>query len=431
LIFSYLKKVQQSQSGQMALGVTSVILVSCALVALFSNTFQASKDLSYLIKDPQINLEYHSASETMHYLFQLEETKYYEFLVSKNCHVANSFLQALKSGSSCAHHFDAFETIPNVVTKSGSCKIKQTDSDCNSLLLKLEKGTGINPFSTDVFEFKITNVYTVRNLVEFLLTIKSSSLGAGASTERSIYKIFYIKNDSGNFIHLRQYAGMSKVVQEKADPYARCAGTDWGVYTLYDLTTANCVAYEGFSETGLAFYAGDFYAFSDLYGKVMSMSSTLTDPSVGEDGKLSDGTLVFPPHAREALKGAEDITVIDKTIYYVRSSNGHIGYLKKVGSTYDATELCDFKVTGWDKSYKGIAALAQSQVVIPGDTATYGNRAIFYLKSGSDLVIVIARIDSSDGTAKCSILSQDNTDPTEYGPSEGFDRIGDQIQLNY
>ena len=180
--------------------------------------------------------------------------------------------------------------------------------------------------------------------------------------------------------------------------------------------------------TGVAFYNRRFFSFRQLDGQVFDLYNATTTNSfvVNEDGLL-EGEPVFPPYSKEILRGADDITLSGKEIYFVDGSGGdsHIGLMDKPNDA--RIKVCDLAAEGWGQMYVGIAASPRNQSV--ADVNVSG-AATFFLKtdSGDFLTAVVM---TGGGTRQCVVVKDSNLQRIEYSRTFGMDRTIDEPPIFY
>ena len=259
----------------------------------------------------------------------------------------------------------------------------------------------------------------------------------------------------------------ARISQENPDPLARCPGSPWSTYYVFDALARKCIPFARLGGgTGVAYFEGGgdydvtgvhgpYFSFRPYDGKILDLWAATFGPEnitavVEPDGtiltQLPDGTTVnqrvFPAYDPATLLNVDDITLIKDRIYGVQwtGSYARIAVLVHGKLGWDLKTVCDLGNKGWSQGYVGIGALSWSQVIDPTIPVTAGNERIatFFLKTDNG-DFLSARVFQKSGTfdpdANCAVVKLGSfisgNGPTnrfqavEYKRTLGFDRTAD------
>lgn len=378
------------------------------------------------------------------------EARYVHELLVRNCITANPLVLALREGHKClggvngttAIDFDlnlfapfaSYEGNPSVfddtVSFASPCLVTRTTSACVGSAVRMTMG---NPPSTPTplrplqkinehsFEVRLAAVDPDKMSLEFTI------LASGPTQNNERTKLVVLSTMS-NFAHLESNG---VVTHESLDPASLCQGPPWTRHLFFNHQTRACIDFSFIGAgLGLHFYNNRYFGFrpSDRYIVDLTppLSGTIVNPSDGAGG--TPGVSIHPPYNREALVGADDLSMIDNQIYFVTGTAGNPRILVSPNSTADASTICSLRDPfDFSQSLVGIAALDRSDPLVSVTGDGYGNSgrlASFFLKTDSGLFLETKVIRlAGESTYRCFPFMTPRQQQVEYKRTTAFDRV--------
>lgn len=375
-----------------------------------------------------------SAIETFLQAYRLAQVSYLQ--TTAGCPTANSFAQALQSGSNCAAGGTVWSgTSPMSDLFSypgGGCQISTGGSSCAAAPTDVVTiGVTSANQSINHNRFKITFLRSWPEFknIEFLLTNLDDPKSRG---------IHFVINDF--FQNLAHMENDGRVTQENPLGSYPCAGQPWATYQVLDPNTNSCRIFAQLGGgSGLAFYQSRYFGFRPADGLVIDLlaaagstnpSTYAVDYATGTIG--GGGDPVFPPYpnpndAKVSLLNVDDLTTIQNQIYYVsgQGPGAQIGFVAPDGTR---TIVCQLGQLGWAQSYSGIAALSWSDALLrnpsdPLDGNLVQRLAVFYLKTTTGDLLNAAVLSDGNSNFSCAVTKNTNVQQVEYRRTDGFDRV--------
>jgi len=430
------------KSGQTTVWLSIMLVVTGLLSSLAYFLGTAAKGTGRKIVANRSSLRTATLAETALVAYRLAEVKYLAF--ASTCSAARPFLEALGTGSGCAGAFTAFD--PNDAADFGvrdglyrfsgpGCRITQLSSTCGAGRTEVLSGdldtltTGAAGAQATGFRVALVSVQAAKGRAEF-----SGEVTEGGRTQKIG---FAIRAPLATSAHLEQDG---RVTQNTPDPLAICPGTVWADLLLFNPANRRCERYEqAGGGTGLALYADHYFGLRPADGQIVDLTAMtqgngyLVSPATGAPN--------FVPYNQTLLINVDDITLIDRQIYYLANfgSQPQLGYLDMSGSGIRVS-LCDLTSMGWMQSYEGIAAHSSSDPLFPdpndGMPASAVRIATMFLKTSSgDLLTALIESWPAGGapagpsvsyagrTLTCQVYKDQNLQEIEFSRTNGFDRI--------
>ena len=448
MIFSSVfTKQTNSQRGQVAIGLLATVVIAGAIYAILQFKDRFSTEGHSHIDNIKVPINIRSGIETMIAAIRQAEVEYLKKVTMDfGCVSANTFIDALALGTNCiggnsATHsdFEIFDdaSAPGVQGRlyhyGTSCDISQ-NAGCVSSTNHPEVvrigvpglfGTSSDRIGGLEFSFTLVSV----DRVSKTLTIK-----AVVQKPDKAKKVFIIefRDSNTNMAHMD---ADGKVRQSNPNPNDLCKDPDperrlpFSELLLFYENDFSCKRFSQLGGgTGLTYYQGRYFAFRPADGQVFDLfeaSNPLSqDFQVTETGHI--GTLkVFPDYKKSILLSADDITVIDDQIYYVRGQGSDVGIYALVNPNIESNhsvKVCDLGGLGWNQAYVGLASKAWSDRLIPEVPDGEPKTATFYLKTFSgDLLTAVVWPDQS--AFKCIVLKDIAIQEDENKRTFGFDKV--------
>lgn len=483
----------KSRNGNVLGGLLALGLVSALAVVYSTLTLQTQKDTLKAIVKKNYPITSGSAIEAAMLAFHAAEAKYYTAAgqmftpgsASSLCaHPLRSFLKAFYLGLGCADaqnhavssaHMNLFansdwapNTPPDFIEygSASGCdfqslsKASCLSSSSNIPLLIVGRNR------TDLFggehSFYLERYDSANRIVSLLVKVKNG-------LSRSEYRVG-LRWDSGNMAHLRP---TGEVVQERPDPGSTCPGDlrvgrkgkplhPWGPLYTFDEKQAKCRSFAQLgSGTSLAFYDNRYLGFRKWDGQMVSFNELTNDGDapylISEDGFLQSKTAqtakkVGFEYAKEGLRFADDLTVVNGHIYFVmgQGEQTKIVYLSRgecpagLGpSVHDSTPaksawcripVCNLGALGFATRFSGIATAAWAQSLFRtdgspeplGGVARIANFHLKTLATGNLLRVVVRNNPGQTAYTSCTVVIDSEDQAPEYRATYGFDRAADE-----
>lgn len=376
------------------------------------------------------------------------ESEYFKTLVG--CDSANGLIAAMGSGTGCPGRsanvltpatFDplAGPTTYNFRSSATGCQISPSSSNCTSYTgTFLEMGV-TNPDQTRElgrykFEFQLLHVLPASHLAEFRLFLTSPE---GVVTRYD----FVFQDVAQSLVHLES---SGRVVQEKGDPFTLCPVGPWEGFRAFNLPTQSCLDFdEAGSGTGLVSYKGRLFGLRPETGQIvdllaLSSGGSPTSYLVQPNGTITGLGQVFVPYPAPtnlnfSLVNADDISLIDNQIYYVRGNavDTQLRMLVNNGGAWTDTLICNIGASGWAQSIAGLASMSWNDPIgresgDPVSDAMTRRTATFFAKTDSGDMLSIRVASPSAGTYDCTIFKDLSLQQVEYKRTLGFEGASTQ-----
>jgi hypothetical protein len=445
-------KFFKSENGQIEMGLLALIIITGAIWAIlqFSDRF-SSEGIS---RTNEIKRSIHTRSgiETMITALRQAEVDYLASLILLECVSANTFLDALADGHRCKKAdqtepgnaitlFDNGLTTPPGVSEqiydvTSNCLIKSDFGCINSRPLVVNIGQpnllGLYPDSKPIGEFSFSF-----RLIRIDTASKTLYIKVEVSRKNRGNKIYEIQFRDSN-INMAHMDADGKVKQSNPNPNDLCTGMN-GPYTelkLYDDATGDCINFSQLGGgTGLAYYRDRYFSFRPADGQVFDLKEAANPASlffpVSEAGMIGT-TQVFPPYSKEILFNAEDMTILEDQIYYVKGENNNVAIWALINpdpaDPNHSKKVCDLGQKGWGQAVVGLSSKAWSDRLIPHDVGN-SKTATFYVKtfSGDLLTVLVWTNDPSSPPSipefDCVVLKDNDIQIDENKRTYGFDKI--------
>lgn len=421
--------------------ITALITVVLSGTMLFTIMLFISNFVSVSAKKIQAtryNLTSQSMIETFLVAYRYAEMNYLSQVGGCS---TKTFIQALTSGHGCASagggsgivSVFSLNDIPSDVRVSEYVPLYDYFFDPNLCVIKENEGIKCNgrkpPFklitigvsrSSDTAEVERATKQRIENksiefsfnstqLDKYIVEIISEIIDNSDNKTNKL--AFAVRSTLQNAAHLEVDG---RVTQQNPDPTARCPGSAWASYLVFNPIKNECESFVNLgSGTGLAFYLGRYFGLRSFDGQIvdllkisdLSSDSYFVNPSTGKT--CESCPTVFPKFNPDVLVNTDDITLIDDQIYLVKGM-GEEARISVLDSDGEELRVCPLGKWGWAQSYTGIASVSWSQALL-ASSPPFSRMASFYLKTDSgDLLSAQILSQQGNGSYPGCMLDTDN-----------------------
>lgn len=465
---------EKGMSIMTAMVVLAVGGLSVLLIQLYTNYLKATKRK---VQQQRFSITTVSGVETMLVAYRLAEIRYNDSLGDCTSGTGRPFFRALKEGHGCTAGVGTIGVFGSSDTAGasnenhysyshpGGCTIRaSTGLRCDGNPPPVEvitlghhpdAGTAmVQEIHDSKMRFTLAAVLPAKQIVEFKMSHQPKK---GSLTERT----FAIRATLTNSAHM-EFDG--RVTQQHPNPLSRCPGKPWATYRLYQESSSSCEEFVRIGGgSGLAYYDERYFGFRPADGFVVDLkdagagASYFVDPSTG--ATCGSCARVFPSYAPSTLRNADDITLIEDQIFYVagQADSAHIGVVSAAGTARPEPQevppappgsatripLCPLGKLGWGQAYRGIAATAWSDALLPTvDDPDRPRIATFLLKTDTGTLLTVTnrtgkgsaptgpgclefKFAGDDYWSCCSAFKDESLQEIEYVRTFGFDRTAD------
>jgi hypothetical protein len=430
------------------MGLLATVIITGAILAILHFKDRFASDGFKRIDSIKVPINVRSGIEIMIAAFRQAEVEYIkEVSMDLQCVSANTFIDAIVNGTNCVggispNHapIDIFDdaTAPGVVAKiyhyGSPCSIKKTSGCVTATQHPEVVRIGVpGLFTTDSdriggleFSFSLIKVDTIKKALTIRAVVRKPDKA------KRVFEIEF-RDSNSNMAHMD---ADGKVRQSNPNPNDFCKDPDpqkrlpYSELTLFDESNYVCKSIGQLGGgTGLTYYHGRYFAFRPADGQVFDLKEA-SDPAspylqVSEAGFIGS-TQVFPPYSKEALFNAEDTTIIEDQIYYVRGQSNNAAIYALVDPSdlnNHSVKVCDLGSQGWGQAYVGLASKAWSDRLLPLVSNSDPKIATFYLKtfSGDLLTALVWSVTAT--TFQCIVLKDSAIQQDENKRTYGFDKV--------
>ncbi len=468
----------RDNSGNIVLGLVLLAVLASSAFFLFQMSVQRGEAYSKALRADQLSNDMQSAIDTFIAVFRGIEGEYISHVTSQTtCSTARPFYLALSLGTGCnATTFEAFEATrvltTGLATAPAPCRVGnagasrgQGSDPCLDPKKErepiLRMTSSAHQIGGRAFEFWLHGVDPKMRELHFRVRATPADPQSAQKPEERI--IHY----SPVFASLAHMNHSGQVLRDRADPIHPCGQEAWDLVRY--LKDGRCLELQDFAlSQALGYYKGRFFGLEPSSGKVVLLdpdrSGDLSvDPLTGRVQPVGEqvfGDQVLFKYGinngsdgMRLLQDADDFTITDREIYFLRSAENTSITLRLISVRSDNSvaypSLCDLSEMGWGQTFEGIVAAAGQPRLFKYNASNNSNGGwsdhnttppvLLGLKNTNGAFLQLALRLIPGGTqmadrppgsianvpVNCYALYAEEEQQVEFKRTYGFDRVGD------
>lgn len=439
----------KNDGGQITMGLLATVVIAGAIYLIIEVQRRFTSDTNSRVETIKVPVNVRSGIETMIAALRQAEVEYIKKVsVDLGCISANTFVDALKFGTNCTggpnpNHssFSIFNdsSAPGVVARlynhASVCTISRTSGCIDSKPTVVEIGV---PYLLSTKSDPIGNLQFSFSLMRVDTDLKVLNIRADVQKKNGAKKVFeiYFRDSNINMAHMD---ADGTVRQSNPNPNDLCKDPNpnnrlpYSELKVFDESDYTCKSFSQLGGgTGLIYYRGRYFSFRPSDGQIFDLKESSNPSSpyfpVSEGGYIG-GTKVFLPYKKDILFNADDLTIIEDQIYYIKGQTSNLAIYALVNPgnpTNHSKKVCDLAALGWSQASVGLSSKAWSDRLIPSTPSSDPRMATFYVKtfSGDMLTALVWSTNQPPpNDFKCVVLKDSAIQEVENKRTYGFDKV--------